>query len=65
MIREKHSKQNEAGRAATGANVKRRNRRYTPPRILFREGLEVVASTCSSGTAKSNPGSCPEGPIQS
>ena len=40
-------------------------RRYSPPRILYREGLEIIAATCSAATAKANVGACPLGPIQS
>jgi len=38
---------------------------YAPPRILYREGLEIIATTCSAATAKANVGACPLGPIQS
>jgi len=41
-------------------------RAYTPPRILYREPLEAMASVCApSPPAKSNPGFCPQGPISS
>jgi len=40
-------------------------RSYEPPRIVFREPLEAIASTCTGITAKTDPGSCPLGPIQS
>jgi len=38
---------------------------YHAPKILFCEGLEMIAATCSGGTAKANVGACPIGPIQS
>jgi hypothetical protein len=40
-------------------------KRYEPPAILSREPLEVMAALCSGGTAKTNPGLCPKGPINS
>jgi len=41
-------------------------RRYTPPRILYREPLEAMAAVCApTPPAKSNPGFCPQGPISS
>ena len=41
-------------------------RRYTAPRILYREPLEAMAAVCApSPPAKSNPGFCPQGPISS
>jgi hypothetical protein len=44
-------------------NVKRR---YTAPRILYREPLEAMAAVCAPAPpAKSNPGFCPQGPISS
>jgi hypothetical protein len=39
-------------------------RRYTPPRILYREPLEAMAAICSP-PGKGNPGFCPQGPISS
>jgi len=43
-----------------------RRKRYEPPRILSREPLEAMAALCSPrGIAKSNPGLCPRGPINS
>lgn len=39
---------------------------YAPPRILSREPLEAMAALCSpTPPAKSNPGLCPRGPINS
>jgi hypothetical protein len=41
-------------------------RAYEPPRILFREPLEAMASICAPHPpAKGNPGVCPTGPISS
>ena len=41
-------------------------RRYTAPRILYREPLEAMAAVCApTPPAKSNPGFCPQGPISS
>jgi hypothetical protein len=41
-------------------------RPYQPPRILFREPLEAMASICSPHPpAKANKGLCPMGPISS
>jgi hypothetical protein len=41
-------------------------RPYAPPRILFREPLEAMASICSpSPPAKADRGHCPTGPISS
>lgn len=37
---------------------------YEAPRILSREPLEAVAAVCSP-PGKSNPGTCPSGPISS
>jgi len=54
-----------AERPARNTEVREERRPYTPPAIVFREVLEVVASTCSGITAKTDPGSCPFGPIQS
>jgi len=45
-----------------GSDVKRKP--YTPPRILLREPLEVVAGICSS-RGKRSPLTCPRGPISS
>lgn len=39
---------------------------YTPPRILSREPIEAMAAVCApTPPAKSNPGLCPRGPINS
>lgn len=41
-------------------------RPYEPPRILFREPLEAMASICTPHPpAKANKGLCPMGPISS
>jgi hypothetical protein len=41
-------------------------RPYERPQILSREPLEAVAAVCSPAPpAKSNPGTCPSGPISS
>jgi hypothetical protein len=41
-------------------------RPYEPPRILFREPLEAMASICTPAPpAKHNVGTCPTGPISS
>lgn len=46
--------------------VPRPKKRYEAPRILSRESLEAQASVCApSPPAKSNPGFCPRGPINS
>jgi len=43
-----------------------RRRAYSPPRILYRQPLEAMASVCApSPPAKGNPGFCPQGPISS
>ena len=45
---------------------RRLRKRYEAPRILSREPLEVMAALCSPRPpAKSNPGLCPSGPINS
>ena len=39
---------------------------YIPPRIVSREPLEALAAVCAPRPpAKSNPGLCPRGPINS
>jgi hypothetical protein len=39
---------------------------YEPPRIVYREPLEAVATSCTpSPPAKGNLQTCPEGPISS
>ncbi len=38
---------------------------YEPPRIVYREPLEAVATACTEGTSKGNPGACPIGPVSS
>ena len=39
---------------------------YEPPRIISREPLEAMASICAPRPpSKSNPGLCPQGPINS
>lgn len=38
---------------------------YEPPRIVYREPLEAVATACGGPPAKGDPGSCPIGPISS
>lgn len=38
---------------------------YEPPRIVYREPLEAVATACGASPAKGDPGSCPLGPISS
>ena len=39
---------------------------YEPPRIVYREPLEAVATTClPAPPAKGTPGACPVGPIKS
>lgn len=38
---------------------------YEPPRIVYREPLEAVATACTEPTSKGNPGSCPIGPVSS
>jgi len=39
---------------------------YEPPRIVYREPLEAVATVCTpSPPAKGSPSACPTGPISS
>jgi len=39
---------------------------YEPPRIVYREPLEAVATAClPAPPAKGTPGACPIGPISS
>lgn len=38
---------------------------YEPPRIVYREPLEAVATACTASTSKGNFGACPMGPISS
>lgn len=39
---------------------------YEAPKVVSREVLEAMAAICSpNGVAKSNPGLCPRGPINS
>jgi hypothetical protein len=39
---------------------------YEPPRIVYREPLEAVATAClPAPPAKGSPGACPIGPISS
>jgi len=38
---------------------------YEPPRIVYREPLEAVATACTASTSKGNPGVCPIGPVSS
>ena len=50
--------------ARSGAAATRRA--YQPPRILFSEPLEAMASICSPAPpAKANRAACPMGPISS
>ncbi len=52
--------------AAPAAPAVQARRAYEPPRILFREPLEAMASICSPHPpAKANKGLCPMGPISS
>ncbi len=56
----------ELGRAEDEQPAGDGRRRYRAPRILSREPLESVASVCApTPPAKSNPGTCPSGPISS
>jgi len=49
-----------------GETTGSRRQPYTPPRILYREPLEAMASVCAPAPpAKGNPGFCPQGPISS
>lgn len=44
----------------------RGRRKYERPRILSREPLEVMAAVCAPRPpAKTNPGFCPQGPVNS
>jgi hypothetical protein len=52
------------GPDATPGGTGETKRRYTPPRILYREPLEAMAAICSP-PGKGNPGFCPQGPISS
>jgi hypothetical protein len=54
------SREQDAAPGGTGET----KRRYTPPRILYREPLEAMAAICSP-PGKGNPGFCPQGPISS
>jgi hypothetical protein len=46
--------------------AKPKRKPYAPPRILSREPLEAMAAICAPRPpAKSNPGLCPRGPINS
>ena len=65
MNRKGHRSNVPTGTQREAPEVVQQRRPYSAPRILFRETLEVVASTCSSLTAKSDVGSCPLGPVQS
>lgn len=38
---------------------------YRRPEILYRQPLEASAVVCTAPGAKSNPGMCPSGPINS
>lgn len=39
---------------------------YEPPRIVYREPLEAVATAClPAPPSKGSPGACPTGPISS
>lgn len=38
---------------------------YEPPRIVYREPLEAVATACTAANSKGNPGACPIGPVSS
>jgi hypothetical protein len=38
---------------------------YEPPRIVYREPLEAVATACTDANSKGNPGACPIGPVSS
>ena len=55
-----------AAPATVAAAAGQARRAYEPPRILFREPLEAMASICSPHPpAKANKGLCPMGPISS
>jgi hypothetical protein len=55
-----------AAPAAPMAQTASARRPYEPPRILFREPLEAMASICTPHPpAKANKGLCPMGPISS
>ena len=55
-----------ASAGEAGETTGSRRRSYTPPRILYREPLEAMASVCAPAPpAKGNPGFCPQGPISS
>ncbi|HLX06602.1 MAG TPA: hypothetical protein VKY89_01940 [Thermoanaerobaculia bacterium] len=55
-----------AAPATAAAAAVQARRAYEPPRILFREPLEAMASICSPHPpAKANKGLCPMGPISS
>lgn len=58
------------GNEVNSMNEKTRNpvapkKTYESPRILVREPLEAVATVCTTGTSKADPGMCPLGPISS
>ncbi len=53
-------RKDKAEKAESGAR-----RPYEPPRIVYREPLEAVATACTASTSKGNPGACPIGPISS
>lgn len=38
---------------------------YEPPRIVYREPLEAVATACTAGTSKGDAAACPIGPVSS
>ncbi len=39
---------------------------YETPKVVYREPLEAVATTCTPAPpAKGNPGACPTGPVSS
>jgi len=59
------TRRNESGKSEPPVRAGSGRLPYSPPRILYREGLEMIASTCSAATAKANVGACPLGPIQS
>ncbi len=53
-------RKDKAEKAESGAR-----RPYEPPRIVYREPLEAVATACTASTSKGNPGACPIGPVSS
>ena len=60
MERKKTSSLSEATSEVSGREP------YEPPRIVYRERLEAVATVCSpAGQAKGSPVACPIGPISS